>query len=480
MIRQAVFSHRQGVACVTPENERLTWARLHGRAASLAGFLRARRISRLLIYGPKGIDFVICIVACLFAGTAYIPVDPSTPSGRLLQMVKEGRPDAAVDLSESDFGGTVPPGVSLCSFSEMTAWKPALGALPAVSGDDLAYILFTSGSTGAPKGVCVTYANLENFLRWFLALPAISSARPRVALNQAHFSFDLSVADLYYTLTQGGLLLLGGHFPFLSPSPENAAAELAVFTPSFADFCLLDDQFCAERFPALQTVFFCGEVLRPVTVRRLKSRFPRLRVLNAYGPTEATCAVSAAEITDGMLDWERLPMGKASGEAVRILPVDEQLRPLPEGEEGRLLLTGESVAAGYLGDGAGFFAGAAGPSFLTGDVGKVAGGLLWFSGRADDQIKYMGYRVEPAEVEAALCRIPGIRQAAVLPCRLSDGRVAGLTAHLSAAGTHSEDSVLRALKRYLPPYMLPKKIIFHEALPLTPNGKIDRRRLITC
>ena len=151
----------------------------------------------------------------------------------------------------------------------------------------------------------VTYANLENFIAWFTTRPAIAGLYPHAVLNQALFTFDLSVADLYYTLYTGCTLELSPEGSSLSAC--GSRAQLAVMTPSFADCCLLDERFAAKMLPCLQTIFFCGEPLRGSTVRRLWRRFPGLRIINAYGPTEATCAVTAVEITKELAKEERLP-----------------------------------------------------------------------------------------------------------------------------------------------------------------------------
>ena len=171
--------------------------------------------------------------------------------------------------------------------------------------------------------------------------------------NQALYSFDLSVADVYYSLAVGAELAPltqqeQRDFPILFARLADSGAELAVLTPSFAELCLCDRRFCTALLPRLRVIFFCGEPLKPRTAARLFERFPGVRVLNAYGPTEATCAVCCAEITPGMTGWPRLPVGRTDEAAVRLL-VMEGNRTLPEGAEGELVLCGASVAAGYCG-----------------------------------------------------------------------------------------------------------------------------------
>ena len=331
-------------------------------------------------------------------------------------------------------------------------------SLPPVLNEDIAYILFTSGSTGVPKGVMVTYLNLENFIEWFTSRPAIAALYPHAVLNQAQFSFDLSVADLYYTLYIGCTLeLLQEGIP---ASAGASRAELAIMTPSYADCCLLDECFAARALPCLQTIFFCGEPLRGSTVRRLWQRFPGLRIINAYGPTEATCAISSAEITPDLAAQEVLPIGRESGEAVDITL----------SAENRICLQGTSVAAGYL-NGACFEG-----RFLTGDLGHFEKEYLWYDGRCDDQIKYKGYRIEPVEIEAALTAQPNVQQAVVLPRYDRLGRVVALRALVTTDGTTDEETLREALRHTLPDYMIPRQIIVCDKLPLTVNGKTDRKK----
>ena len=220
-------------------------------------------------------------------------------------------------------------------------------------------------------------------------------------------------------------------------------------------------------------------------MRRLWRRFPGLRIINAYGPTEATCAVTAVEITPKLAKEERLPIGYQHGEAVTVT-LERQDRITLQAESvadddsvsgeqnhscsGCITLQGQSVAAGYLG-GEEFHG-----RFVTGDIGYFENGYLWYVARCDDQIKYKGYRIEPGEIEAALTALPGIHQAVVLPRKDRLGRVISLQAVAAATGEPQEEQVRQALASMLPEYMVPRRILFCRALSMTVNGKIDRRK----
>lgn len=475
MLRERGFAHRGGIACRMGD-QRLTWEELHSRASALAAKL-AEGSGPVLIYGEKSPAYVIAIVGCLWADRPYVPAGPHYPAQRVSSMVAQANIHTAICLQPLP---AVLQDVVHCISIPLQGEENFV--LPAAALDDIAYILFTSGSTGAPKGVMVTYANLENFIAWFTTRPAIAGLYPHAVLNQAQFTFDLSVADLYYTLYTGCTLELSTEGCPISASTSRA--QLAIMTPSFADCCLLDEQFTAKALPCLQTIFFCGESLRGSTVRRLWRRFPGLRIINAYGPTEATCAVTAAEITTELAKEEILPIGHQYEEAVTVT-VEQQsgisqqaggaADDIVSGEQfcdrfGRITLQGQSVAAGYIG-GEKFYG-----RLVTGDIGYFENGYLWYVSRCDDQIKYKGYRIEPGEIEAALTALPEIHQAVVLPRKDRLGRVISLQAVAAATGELQEEQVRQALAGMLPEYMIPRRIVFCHALPMTVNGKIDRRK----
>lgn len=257
MLRERSFSHRGGICCRMGE-QALGWEELHGRAAALAAVL-AGGSGPVLLYGPKSPDYVIAMVGCLWAGRPYIPAGPHLPALRVAAMVRQSGAKTAVCITPLPQDAAA--GLTCIRLPQQGGEDYTL---PPVSGDDVAYILFTSGSTGTPKGVMVTYANLDHFIEWFTGRPAIAGLYPHAVLNQAQFSFDLSVADLTYALFTGCTLELP-----VEDTPIHAMgsrAELAVMTPSFADCCLLEEQFTAKNLPCLQTVFFCGE--------RFSGRFP--------------------------------------------------------------------------------------------------------------------------------------------------------------------------------------------------------------
>ena len=420
--------------------EVIRWGELWPMAQGLAAKLREQGTGPVALIGDPGQVWVpVAFVACLLAGRPYLPLDPLLPPAGQRELLEQAGA-VLLDRQRAEEGFS----------SDLSCPLP----------DDphrIAYEIFTSGSTGKPKLVEVSLSNLEHFLRWASALPEIAAVLGGTAVGQAAWSFDLSVADLYLSLLGGGTHVAltpaeKEDFPTLFRRLEASDVSLLVATPSFLCLCLTEPSFGPTRLPRLRTVFSCGEVLPPAAARRLLDRFPGVALLNAYGPTEATCAVCAVPISREMCTGP-LPIGTVGEGAVDISL-----------EEGEIILTGASVSPRF------------GGKYSTGDLGYVENGLLYWAGRRDLQLKYKGYRLEPARIEGALEALPQVERAAVLPRRDGAGQVKGLTAFVEGAGLEPE-KLAQALGDLLPPYQIPGQWRVLDRLPLTPNGKCDRKRL---
>lgn len=295
--------------------------------------------------------------------------------------------------------------------------------------------MFTSGTTGVPKGVKISYGNLENFIGWLkVRMRTVSGP----VLNQAAFSFDLSVADLYLSLSEGrcwtGLEKeTQQSYPALLSTVLQGAPSAIVSTPSFAALCLAEPKINAALLSGLKEWFFCGEPLSPLLAKRIFQRFPLIQIYNAYGPTECTCAVTGAEIKPEMCSWPKLPIHQvrtaAAGDPTMCGPVGE---PLAEGQEGELVITGPSVGDYFskIQGGFGFLEGKR--AYHTGDYGIQEDGYVYYTRRKDRQIKYKGYRLELGEIEAALLALPQVQQAVVVAKKNKEGAVHHLIAFVSA------------------------------------------------
>lgn len=407
-----------------------------------------------------------CFLGCAMAGKPYLPIDPACPPARALDIVRDAGADVLLAMALPETGiHTISRETLRAAACSHTSFD-----FPERSNNSPFYILYTSGSTGKPKGVKVGPRQLFHFTQWAKTLAPTGG----VWLNTASYAFDLSVMALYPALTTGGCLCdlpTTEEYPALFAALAASGATALVATPSFAALCLADRQFSRQLLPRLQTFLFCGEILPHKTVTRLLERFPQAALWNCYGPTEATVAVTAVKISE---DMEEIPVGYAKPGS-RLMVVDSSLRPLPDKQEGQIVITGDTLAAYVHPDPEKFVLLDGRRAYLTGDAGRLEKGLLYFHGRMDRQIKYRGFRIEPSEVEAALLSLEGVEQAAALP-RLRGGRVAGLAAFV--AGPADTAWLRHALGGLLPPYMIPGRIIRLPRLPLGPTGKCDYNKLM--
>ncbi len=460
----------------------LTYAQLAERAGRLARAIddRVQPKAPVLVYGHKQPLMPVCFLACALSGRAYVPVDESIPPERVRRIAELSGAQLVLAVSPITIDATpMLAQQEIAAVCENDGCVAQYTPVP-MDEDDLFYILFTSGSTGQPKGVKITRRNADGFVGALCAVDGLWQGD--TVLNQAAFSFDLSVADLYGALCMGKTLFVLERavmqdIPSLFARLKESGAGTAVMTPSFAELCLADRGFSANLLPQLKAIFFCGETLCPATARRLFERFPSIRLFNAYGPTETTVAVTICELSPKWLEQELLPVGTEL-DGTNIYVVDEQRRPLAEGEIGQLLVTGTGVGAGYVGTEQGGFIRFRGEcAYLTGDYGYRKDGTLFFTGRRDDQIKHRGYRVELQDIERNLLRLCGVRRCAVV---LVPGTRQYLCAYVCPEqGVRlTTQGIKAALRQHLPDYMIPERVRISDSLPLTANGKCDRAALV--
>ena len=460
-------------------NVSLRYGALWRDACRLAEALAKLSCTRIILFGEKEPEMLIGMIGCLLAGKTYVPLTASAPEERIRRILRQLEPcEVLSDIPLSGFGSTLSIRALLEASADPNRQPEAAGTEPLDT--EPAYILFTSGSSGQPKGVPIGRENLDNFTDWICGLHALRFPDPVRVLNQASFSFDLSVADIFYALCSGHTLI--SMPPELSTQPAELSAMLkssevsaAICTPSFLKLCLLDRSFCSENMPLLRVVYSCGEVLEKGTAAKLLDRFPGLRLLNAYGPTEATSAVCAVEISREMtLLPGALPVGRLSSAACRI-----------EIESGEIVLKGKSVFQGYFQtdhaevftESGTIFTENGTRCFRTGDYGRIDGDLLYFEGRKDRQIKWMGYRIELDEIERIILEEPTVEACAVTFAKTEEGSVRLLRCYVCLQEGHTEAELRSALCRKLPTYMIPKMIRRINAMPVNENGKIDRKKL---
>ncbi|NUO83685.1 amino acid adenylation domain-containing protein, partial [candidate division KSB1 bacterium] len=470
--------------------------------------LGVRRGDRVGIYLHKSIDAVASIFGILKTGAAYVPVDPNAPVSRGAYILSNCSIKAAVMEKRfaEKFRAEWPREAQMPAFilleetgggqflqkalDEAQAKEPApVVATVASAPDDLAYILYTSGSTGLPKGVMLTHRNATSFVNWCSATFA-PNANDRFS-SHAPFHFDLSILDIYLAIKHAGTLVLISEETGKAPAqlaPLIAEKKISVWysTPSILSFLVQYGKLEKYDCSALRIVFFAGEVFPVKHLRALKNLLPQPRYFNLYGPTE-TNVCTWYEIP-ATIPEERntpYPIGKSCSH-VQCKVVDEQGNEVPAGQEGELVVTGEGVMQGYWN-----LPERTAQSFLedrqgrrwykTGDlvVEQAEEGYIYVS-RRDRMVKKRGYRVELGEIEAGLYKHPAIREAAVIA--LSD-EANGVRVKAFLSCKDGKRPSLIELKGFcaenLPSYMAPDLFAFLETLPKTSTDKIDYQRLKT-
>ncbi|MYY86183.1 amino acid adenylation domain-containing protein [Streptomyces sp. SID335] len=483
-----------------------TYAELARAADRVAHGLLARGVGRGDLVGvvmERSVDVVAVLLGVARAGAAFVPVDPAYPAERIAHVLADAEPalvvcttvtEPVVPATQSrpgrwvyDAPDSVPEGAL-----RLPAQPPRPGVPGACHVSDAAYVIYTSGSTGTPKGVVVTHGGIANLATGQIERFAV---RPDSRVLQlASWSFDAAVSEMCMALLSGAALVVvdGERLP-PHGSLDEVAAEFGITHMTVPPSVL----GTVDALPdTVETLVVAGEECPPRLARRWSDR----RLVNAYGPTEVTvCAAMSEPLRPGRGQGQGevrgdgpVPVGRPLINT-RAYVLDDFLKPVGPGTEGELYVMGPGLARGYLGRpglSAGRFvacpfalAGGGGERmYRTGDLVRwTADGELLFVGRADEQVKVRGFRVEPGEVEAVLAGHPGVRQAAVVvrEDRPGDKRLVGYVVPEAEAeaGDLEIQSVQEHLAQALPDYMRPASVVVLETLPLTVNGKVDRSAL---
>ncbi|MZF88578.1 amino acid adenylation domain-containing protein, partial [Streptomyces sp. SID5643] len=492
-----VASAPDAVAVVAGAVE-VSYAELDERANRLAHHLRglgAGPESLVAVCLPRGVEMMVAVLAAWKAGAGYVPVDPEYPAERIAFVLRDS--GAVLLVTDEETGEELPAGrVRMVAVDDpLTRMQLAAapGTAPGVSASaqQLAYVIYTSGSSGRPKGVAVTHGGLANYAAW--ASEKYAAGDGGAPLHSS-LAFDLTVTSVVVPLLTGGAVRAGR---------EGGAEGLADLLRAHRGFDLAKVvpahlPVLAEMLPqapgAARTWVVGGEALPGAVVRDWLARAPESVVVNEYGPTEAVVGCSVFEVRAGDEVGESVPIGRPVAN-MRLYVLDARLNPVPVGVTGELYLAGAQLARGYVGRPgltaerfvACPYGGAPGERmYRTGDVARWnAQGQLEFDGRADEQIKIRGYRVEPGETQAVIAAHPQVGRAAVIAREDSPGEVR-LVAYVvpedqESDGPGGNDGLSEAVREFtagrLPGYMVPSAVVVLDALPLTINGKLDRGAL---
>lgn len=473
-----------GQVAVIDSNGPLTYAELGSRVNARQALLVRLGLTSgdvVAVDLTRSADEVITLLALLRQGVAWSAVDPHAPESRVASTMATLSPAAvwASSRRRADELRLLAPSARLTLSDDSLEQQPTTDApeRAVVSSDSAAYVAFTSGTTGTPKGVVVPRRAV---LRLVDGAPDYAAVGPGERfLRMAPLAFDASTFEIFAALAHGSALCV-------YEPPAIAPAHLAAFLHSRAVtaawltaglFRMLVDER-PDAFAALRQVITGGDVVPPDHVARLARAFPQLRVTNGYGPTENTTFTTTWQVRPEDLDTGDVPIGRpVRGTHVVVLREDGTSAAV--GEIGELAVSGDGLASGYMGDehatNEAFvrLAGRPGRWYLTGDLAESdADGVLRFRGRRDRQVKVRGFRIEIGEIEGSLRADSGVRDAVVV-CEDRIGGGTSLAAAVVCRDGHSVDHVRERLAQVLPSYAVPSVWVELEALPLTVNGKVD-------
>jgi amino acid adenylation domain-containing protein len=444
-------------------DRRMTYRELDEASSRVAASLRGE--SFVGITSTRSLELVVGLLGILKAGAAYVPLDPEYPAERIALLVRQANVRVVLDAD-----------------AIRSAAQGATGPAARTAGPrSAAYVLFTSGSTGVPKGVCVEHRSIVRLVR---SIEWATFAPDDVFLAYAPLTFDASTLEIWAPLTNGGALVIAP--PGLLSIDELGAlirAHRITFLWLTSGLFTQVVDHAIDALAGVRQLFAGGDVLSPRHVRRVLAELPQVRLVNGYGPTENTTFTACHPIT--LRDGDSIPIGRPITNTT-VYIVDATGRPAPIGVPGELVTGGDGVARGYLDPDATaerfvpdpFAAVADARMYRTGDIARWrADGTIEFLGRRDGQVKIRGFRVELGEIEAALASCAGIRAAAVVARQDAPGDKR-LVAYVVTGGAALDVAAVQtALRRALPDHMVPSAFVALDALPLTPRGKIDRSAL---
>lgn len=479
------LTHEAEKPAIIGSDTTVSWQELAKQVDQLTQLFRELAIPKghpVMIYGHKESAFPVAMLACYHADITYIPIDVVYPIERIRKIAEAT--GSQVLICTSDLQPEVDFSVVIDRHFTQTIHRTPI--FPEIetdhSADLLQYIIFTSGSTGEPKGVQITKSSIQTFVNW--AAVDFGFSDNDVLMNQAPFSFDVSLCDVLNAFVRGATLVLSSgdqvkdQDGFLKRLTDTGCS-VWTSTPSFLYLFLRHEDFHAENLPAINTFLFMGEELPNRTCGLLKQLFPEARILNAYGPTEATIVTTLIEITAEIIrDYPLLPIGYAMPGSTLLID-----KPEPEAKEGELIIAGNHVSVGYykrpeLNDEK-FFLHNGQRAFRTGDLAYYEGSLLFCLGRNDDQVKLHGYRIELNEISNVLCTHPLVSDAVSIALKRGNEvkKIISFVIPVNESEHPTREHLSAFLGEQLPYYMVPGDVALVEDFPYNSNHKIDKNQL---
>lgn len=469
-----------------------------------------RPARRVAVFASRSMISYVGVMAALYAGAAFVPLNKKFPAARTAEMLRQADVDVVIVdkgsahlledaltplgkkpkvlLPDPATDELNPPSPKVLKSADLDAMAP-LQDLPPLSPFEIAYLLFTSGSTGTPKGVPVRHSNVMHFVDVMTRRFQINSEdRFSQTFDQ---TFDPSIFDIFVCWENGASLYVLQPLDLLAPSRFVKKHEITIWysVPSIPALMRKKGTLKPNAFPSLRWSLFAGEALPEATAAAWQDAAPGAILENLYGPTELT-------ITCFAYRWDKskvgefdtggfVPMGRPNPGLCSAI-VDADLKPVPQGEQGELLVAGPQTVPGYwnnpeqTADRFVYLDIPNGPPmrfYRTGDrVMKMPDDNYLYLGRVDYQIKVLGNRVELSEIEVVLLQYPGVVESVAMGWPMREGHAEGVVAFLTGADL-DPDAVKNFVRKKLPDYMTPDRIIIKDEMPLNPNGKIDRKLL---
>ena len=480
-----------GATAILARHTTCNYAQLAQISQGIAACLLEQSASgadRVVIVASRGAGLVYAMLGCLRAGLAFTVADAAYPPARIGQIIRTLTPAVVLRCGEAsvDTDGPLVITVPETTAEALQAFPCHCVALPSVSPEQPAYITFTSGSTGEPKGIVTHHAPLVHFIDWHVRQHGFTQADTFSLLSG--LGHDPVYRDVFTPLSIGATLACPAQSTLTDPARlagwiHQHGVSVIHLTPPLGKLIETGAHLNGQLLEQLRYLFWGGDALSPALYQHIRAIAPNAVNVNFYGTTETPQAM-AFHTLDPDSDSTRVPLGKGIANA-QLLVVDSTNQLVSVGETGEILIRSPYLSQGYWGDPAlteakfiaNPFTGAAGDRcYRTGDLGTyLADGSASFLGRGDSQVKIRGHRIELAEIENAITRHPLIGQCVVVANR--DSASPRLVAYCVGQKPIPADDLRQALTRQLPDYMVPALFVFLDALPLTPNGKVDKRAL---